>query len=268
MKVYSTTTLNPLKRPRCSIMPPPAWRSCVEDENDSEDDDEDDDSVYSLVLSERTDSDDEDSENEEEYYPHSKIRFAPTSSSAKASHYRPPKSECWWNRQDRQAFVSDCHNILDHDVPPAVAAHYKHVWDQAHQAPPPMQDGSSDYLEKVTLCLPTRLRGLEWGLQSKHAHRQTHVAKVLELQAKTKSLNPQFRERLLSNISQKSSRPSRMMASLLGEGDAKSLQEETADKSTTAVESSNPPTQRRYHRVACTILPTTSKKRKMMTTTE
>jgi hypothetical protein len=87
------------------------------DEFDSEDNDEDD-SVFSLVSSDSIDSDDDDSDNEEEeYYPHSKVRFSTTTSSAMASHYRPPKSE-WWSRQDRQTFVANCHNVLDYDVPP------------------------------------------------------------------------------------------------------------------------------------------------------
>jgi hypothetical protein len=245
MKVYSTTSLNPLKRPRCSIMPPPVWsikRLRSEDEYDSEDDDDDDDdndeddSVVSLVSSDCTV--DEDSDDEETYYPHSKVRFSTISSSATASHLRPPKSECWWNRQDRQEFVADCHDILDRSVNPAVAAHYKRVWDQAQQASS-HPSSSSDFLKEATLCLPTRLRGLEWGLQSKQALRQTHVAKVLELQGKTRSLNPHFRERLLSTLSQKSSRPSRIMALLLGEGDATSLQEQTANTSMTAEASLN-----------------------------
>jgi hypothetical protein len=208
-------------------MPPPLCsrkRSRLEDEYDSEEDEDNDDDDDDSVLSDDDDSSsssdsDSDSDDDEDCFPHSKLRFASTTSSAKATHYRPPKSN-WWNRLDRQTFVEDCQDILEH-VPQATIDHYTKVWEQAHH--PQTSDDST-----TKLCLPTELRGLEWGLQSKQALRRDHVAKLLELQAKTKTLNHQFRERLLSNISSKMSRPSRVMAHWLAEGDAQSLQEEAS----------------------------------------
>lgn len=222
MKVYHS----PFTRPRCSIMMEHRKRSRLEEEYASSSSDDDDDS---LLSSEESDSDDISDVDEEEdsIFPHSTVRFASTTCSAKASHFRPPKALCWWSRQDRQQFVSECHDLLEDAtvVPPEVVDHYQRTWEQAQSG-----DTSSTV---SSLQLPTELRGLEWGLQSKQAPRKEHLTKLLELQAKTKQrlCSSHVRERLLANYSIKSSRPSRVISQWLGAGDAKSLQEQSQQES-------------------------------------
>ena len=103
--------------------------------------------------------------------------------------------------------------------------HYLTVYDQSCQSPPTL--ASSDFLEQATLSVPTEVRGLEWGIvPSTKSLRRDHVQDILEIQEQTRNLNPTFRNRLLSSRSMKNSRPSRIVARLLGEGDAKTLQEQ------------------------------------------
>jgi hypothetical protein len=214
MRVHTQLSTRP-KRPSLWVEPPSKRRRCVDYDDDysSSSEEEDDDSS----------SEEEDDDVEEEFNEHKRcVRFAstPYDASVDARHPRPTKVSCWWTRQDRAEFIEDCHETIrefrtDHMDQ---VLHYTKVFDQCCQAP---SLASSDFLEQATLALPTEVRGLEWGIApSSKSLRRDHVQEILEVQAQTLHLAASFRDRLLASRSVKSSRPSRIMARMLGDLDA------------------------------------------------
>jgi hypothetical protein len=135
-------------------------------------------------------------------------------------------SLCWWNRHDRSRFIDESNQaikVFRHSNLEKVR-HYLHVYERCSQAP---SHSASDFLEKATVCLPSEVRGLEWGIApSIKTHRREHMEHVLDAQGQVQTLkNASFRERIIANQSLRSSRPSKIMARLLAEGDAMPLEE-------------------------------------------
>jgi hypothetical protein len=84
-------------------------------------------------------------------------------------------------------------------------------------------------LEQAKIDLPTHVRGLEYGiLPASKAYRRTHVQVVLKLQTQMQSLQGHMKDRVLSSGAIRSSRPSRVMARILGECDASTPKESLA----------------------------------------
>ena len=129
------------------------------------------------------------------------------------------KSAMWWSRAERENITHECHNEIEtfcRDNADKVR-HLIRLFDLCQQAP---SEASSDYLEKATISLPPSIRGLEWGwAPSTILHRRAHITEVLAVQDRIKTLSPQMRDRVLSSRSLRSSRPGRVFARLLGEGD-------------------------------------------------
>lgn len=136
------------------------------------------------------------------------------------------KSLCWWNRHDRARFLDESTQAIKafRQTSLEKVRHYVQVYERCSQAP---SHSASDYLEKVTVYLPPEVRGLEWGIGPPiKSHRREHMERVLDAQEQVQSLkNASFRERIISNQSLRSSRPSKIMARLLAEGDATPLEE-------------------------------------------
>jgi hypothetical protein len=130
-------------------------------------------------------------------------------------------SLCWWNRHDRSRFIDESNQAIKDFRQSHLdkVRHYLHVYERCSQAP---SHSASDYLEKATVCLPPEVRGLEWGIApSVKSHRRDHMEQVLDAQEQVQNLkNASFRARIISNQSLRSSRPSKILARLLAEGDA------------------------------------------------
>jgi hypothetical protein len=131
------------------------------------------------------------------------------------------KPNMWWSRQERDAITDKCYDSIadfrkDHMDQ---VRHYLSVFDQCTQTP---SQSSSDYLEKATVSLPSYVRGLERGIApSTKAHRRAHVQEVIEVQEQIQGLSAIMRDQVLSSRALRSSRPCRVMARILGEGDAR-----------------------------------------------
>ena len=72
------------------------------------------------------------------------------------------------------------------------------------------------------IVIPIHVRGLEWGIvPSVKQHRRSHAQEVLDVQEQIRGrLSSEMRNQVLSMRAIRSSRPSRVMARLVGEGDA------------------------------------------------
>jgi hypothetical protein len=129
------------------------------------------------------------------------------------------KPAMWWSRSEREEITEECHDEIEafrRDNMDQVQ-HFIEVFDQCQQTP---SEASSNFLEKATISLPATIRGLEWGwAPSTIAHRKAHVREVLAIQEQVHALTPEMRDRVISSRSMRSSRPGRVLARLLGEGD-------------------------------------------------
>jgi hypothetical protein len=150
------------------------------------------------------------------------------------------KGKLWWSRRDRAIILNRCQASIkgfrgDHMDQ---VRHYLCVFEKCSESP---SQSSSDYIEKATVSLPIHARGLEWGIApSTKTQRRAHVRAVIDVQDQIQGLSATMRDRVMSTRSLRSSRPCRVMARLLGDGDAKQSQEESKCKN------------RRSH---CTMLP-------------
>ena len=107
---------------------------------------------------------------------------------------------------------------------PNQVSHLLDVLDQCSQAP---SKSSSEYLENVTIVLPSEVHGLQSFLMPCKARRMQHTQEVLTVQEQIQGrLSCDMRAQVLSARSMRSSRPTRVLARLLGEGHASSLTEE------------------------------------------
>jgi hypothetical protein len=161
--------------------------------------------------------------------PHKRVRFATAGDShdeqvlvSELMHSDLDKQKLWWTRKERNGMNEASRKIAklfrkDHMNQ---VKHYLRIFDHCSQYPP--SQSSSDFLETATIVVPTKVRGLEWGIVPKiKAHRRTHVQEVLQVQEQIKGrLRSEMRYQVLSTRAMRSSRPSRLMARLMGEGDA------------------------------------------------
>lgn len=131
------------------------------------------------------------------------------------------KPSMWWSRSEREEISETCRDeILDfrrHHT--GAVEHFSSVFVHCQKSP---SLESSDYLESATIDLPLTIRGLEWGFApSTISLRRSHVRQLLSIQDKMHALSPEMRDRVLSSRSLRSSRPCRVLARILGEGDAR-----------------------------------------------
>jgi hypothetical protein len=129
------------------------------------------------------------------------------------------KEDLWWSKEDRQRNMAECKDVIEkfriHH--PQYVLHFSKLYRTSMEAP---SLASSDVLEKATVSLPLQIRGLEWGFAPRlKARRKQHVKEVL---LACDIPDPSLRERFVSSRSIRSSRPSRIMARMIGEGDANS----------------------------------------------
>jgi hypothetical protein len=132
------------------------------------------------------------------------------------------KEELWWSRGERCEMVDISRKLArgfkrQHKD---CVDHYLSVFDECSKKP---SHASSDFLETVQLGVPTQVRGLECGfIPSVKSWRRNHAQEVLQTQDKLMkgSISGPMRLRVLSSRSMHSSRPSRVMARLIGEADA------------------------------------------------
>lgn len=173
--------------------------------------------------------------NEASAHHHSKrVRFATSSSDEKEQEvlciYYPPdshtqlqKQDLWWRKDERAEITKSCREIYqdffaDHS---SQVRRYESIMEKCET---PSQS-PSEFLDTITLSPPDYIRGLEWGILPviRH-HRLSHVQTVLQAQERIRGqLSSKLMSRVLSTRSVRSSRPCRVLARLLGEGDASSL---------------------------------------------
>ncbi len=132
------------------------------------------------------------------------------------------KESLWWSKNERNE-ITDFTRKLARGFKRQHAdcvSHYLRVFEECSKAP---SHSSSDFLETVTLGVPTEVRGLECGfVPSVKAYRKKHAQEVLDTQAHLLKgrLSEVMSRRVLSARAIRSSRPSRVMARLMGEADA------------------------------------------------
>jgi hypothetical protein len=163
-----------------------------------------------------------------EQHPFKQVRFAAISSGqiktlsipADTSHTDLNKKDLWWTRAERSEICEACRTTVKEyrDQHPTEVKHLIRVFDQCSQTP---SASTSEYLEQATACVPPMVRGLEWGIVPiSKIYRRTHTNQVLDAQDRIRGLlNTEMHSALLSTRAIRSSRPSRVMARLLGEGD-------------------------------------------------
>ncbi len=131
------------------------------------------------------------------------------------------KADLWWSKEDREFTIQECVVAIkefradeDHSEHMKI---FSNIYETCLEAP---SHASSDYLmEQATVSMPTQIRGLEWGIAPKlKARRKAHIRDVLDVQNRIQ--NQRDREKFVSSRSLKSSRPSRIIARMIGEGDA------------------------------------------------
>jgi len=136
------------------------------------------------------------------------------------------KRDVWFTKQDRLRSQAESMKILKtfRLQNPKEVTQFSTVYRTSMQVP--FSKESSDYLERTTVTVPLTIRGMEWGIAPKlRKRRKEHIQSVLFLQEHIRDVN--LRERFVSSRSLQSSRPARIMARIIGEGD------ESASKSGT-----------------------------------
>lgn len=132
------------------------------------------------------------------------------------------KEELWWSKGER-AEIAECTRKLARGFKRQGTDrvnHYLHVFEECSKSPSP---ASSNFIESVSLGVPTEVRGLECGfVPSVKAYRKKHLQEVLDTQAQLHKgkMRDAMRLRVLAARAMRSSRPSRIMARLMGEADA------------------------------------------------
>jgi hypothetical protein len=132
----------------------------------------------------------------------------------------------WWSREERRDIAEKNQQLAQQfrDYHHDKVEHCNDVFDQCCSD---VSESSSDYLEQAKVDVPALVRGLESGfLPSSKAHRRIHSQQVLEAQTQVQKLpNEEMKYSLLSSRAIRSSRPSRVMARILGECDAEATKE-------------------------------------------
>mmetsp|Transcript_4771 Transcript_4771/g.9902 ORF Transcript_4771/g.9902 Transcript_4771/m.9902 type:complete len:309 (-) Transcript_4771:129-1055(-) len=144
---------------------------------------------------------------------------------------RDLKRDLWFTKQDRQRSQAEClktlkiFRIQNAEEVAQFGAVYKTSMS-------PLSQETSDYLEKATVSVPLTIRGMEWGISPKlKKRRKEHIQSVLALQENIEDAT--LRARFVSSRSVQSSRPARIMARIIGEGDASAGTTSTALNVTT-----------------------------------
>ena len=130
---------------------------------------------------------------------------------------RLEKSLLWWTKEERRDILDDNRDLAEdfRDFHQDKVDHCNDVYDQCCD-----EDTTEEYLCKsARIELPANVRGLEWGiLPSSKKHRRKHVFAVLKFQAEMDD-DQENKDDALGRCAVQSSRPSRMMARILGESD-------------------------------------------------
>lgn len=171
-----------------------------------------------------------------------RVRYATTMTGSVATRQLPPcyqysdldKSLLWWTKEERRVIHENSRQLaldfrIHHDDQ---VQHCRRVSDQCSQTLTPSMS-SCDFLDTATLVLPSSVRGLECGIVSQSkAYRKTHMQEVLDLQDMIHRgrLSSDRAALMLGMRATRSSRPSRVFARLLAEGDEDSLQQEQDNK--------------------------------------
>jgi len=132
---------------------------------------------------------------------------------------RDLKKDLWFTKQDRIRSQAECLEVIKafRIQNAEEVMRFSDVYRTSMQVP--FSQESSDYLERATVSVPLTIRGMEWGIAPKlKKRRKEHIQSVLSLQGHI--TNVELRERFVSNRSLQSSRPARIMARMIGEGDA------------------------------------------------
>jgi hypothetical protein len=165
-----------------------------------------------------------------------RVRYATTMTGSVVTRQLPPcdqysdldKSALWWTKEERRVVHENSRQLasdfrIHHDDQ---VQHCRRVFDQCTTLTLTPSKSSSDFLENVTILLPARVRGLECGVvpESK-AYRRTHIHQVLDVQDQIREghLSSDMATIVLGARATRSSRPSRIFARLLAEGDEDSL---------------------------------------------
>ena len=133
---------------------------------------------------------------------------------------RDLKGDLWFTKQDRLRSQAECLQVLKaFRVQNAEeVTRFSAVYRTSMSFP--YSQESSDFLEKATVSVPLTIRGMEWGIAPKlKKRRKEHIRSVLALQD---IRDAELRARFVSSRSVQSSRPARIMARIIGEGDAAS----------------------------------------------
>jgi len=136
---------------------------------------------------------------------------------------RDLKRDLWYTKQDRLQSQAECLEVLKafRIQNAEEVMRFSAVYRASMQVP--FSQESSDYLERATVSIPLTIRGMEWGIAPKlKKRRKEHIKSILALQKQIRDI--ELRERFASSRSLQSSRPARIMARMIGEGDASASQ--------------------------------------------
>jgi hypothetical protein len=160
-----------------------------------------------------------------------RVRYAITMTGTVATRQLPPcdqysdldKSQLWWTKEERRVIRHNSKQLatdfrIHHDDQ---VQHCRRVFEKCSQTTTPSKS-SSDFLETTTLFIPSLVRGLECGIVPKSkSYRRTHMHEVLDVQDQIREgrLSKDRATLVLGARAMRSSRPSRVFARLLAEGD-------------------------------------------------
>lgn len=129
------------------------------------------------------------------------------------------KRDLWTTKQDRLRAQAECLEVLKvfRIQYAEEVMRFSDVYKTSMQRT--FSQEASDFLEKATVSVPLTIRGMEWGISPKlKKRRKEHIRSVLALHKGIR--DAELRARFVSNRSVQSSRGARIMARMIGEGDA------------------------------------------------
>mmetsp|Transcript_5531 Transcript_5531/g.13869 ORF Transcript_5531/g.13869 Transcript_5531/m.13869 type:complete len:349 (-) Transcript_5531:223-1269(-) len=142
---------------------------------------------------------------------------------------RDLKKDLWFTKQDRLQSQAECMEVIKtfRIQNAEEVMRFSDVYRTSMQIP--FSQESSDFLERATVSIPLTIRGIEWGIAPKlKKRRKEHIQSVLALQGHISDV--ELRERFVSSRSLQSSRPARIIARMIGEGDASASKFGTASR--------------------------------------
>ena len=150
-----------------------------------------------------------------------RVRFSANQQEQRAPDTDPlDKNTLWWSKNERSSIqkrsLKAARTFKRTNSERVV--NYLEVFSQCSQDP---SESSSDYLEQATLQVPDHVRGLEYAfVPSIKARRKTHSRQVMDTQEEFQNLPEERKLQFLASRAIKSSRPSRLLARLVGDSDA------------------------------------------------